>query len=322
MPDAPDLTVVAVDDLGRLQFVDLRTGDRHRLDLALPPIDATRLGVDTMVEVDGDVVMDADDAVVSLDLDRRIVTVVARDHRVVPSTSPTAVWLVDDFGGDASGTATATRFEPNRVGDEQAQPTVRLPATARVVAGTPDGVIVALRGQTTMVSTDGTGRTIASSPVIASDGRRLARVSCTGARCAATIGTVDDPDRVRTPLARTETSGDPVVATGAFSPDGRLLAVVLEPDLTEGPSAGAAEALVIAVADGRVREHIRIRRHRGDTPLAWSADGRWLAVGAGRTILMWSMVRDEVVPLDDIGVATSVRGLLILSRSVRAPPTG
>jgi hypothetical protein len=71
-----------------------------------------------------------------------------------------------------------------------------------------------------------------------------------------------------------------------------------------------------------VREHIRIRRHRGDTPLAWSADGRWLAVGAGRTILMWSMVRDEVVPLDDIGVATSVRGLLILSRSVRAPPTG
>lgn len=84
---APDMTVIAVDDFGRLQFIDVRTGDRYRLDLNLPPMDATRIGADTMIEAGGRIVMDANDAVVTVDLDTRLVRVVAEDYRVVPATS-------------------------------------------------------------------------------------------------------------------------------------------------------------------------------------------------------------------------------------------
>ena len=60
-----------------------------------------------------------------------------------------------------------------------------------------------------------------------------------------------------------------------------------------------------------------IRQVRGPTPLAWSPDGRW-AVGAGRAVQLWH-ADPGVVRLDDIGVATSVREVLLLSGSVRAP---
>jgi hypothetical protein len=84
---APDLTVIAVDDFGRLRFIDVRAGDWHRLDLDLPPTVATRFAADTMIEAGGRSVMDADDAVVTVDLDTRLVRVVAEDYRVVPATS-------------------------------------------------------------------------------------------------------------------------------------------------------------------------------------------------------------------------------------------
>ena len=64
-----------------------------------------------------------------------------------------------------------------------------------------------------------------------------------------------------------------------------------------------------------------IRQVRGPTLLAWSPDGRWLAVGAGRAVQLWHADRG-VVRLDDTGVATSVRGVLLLSGSARAPSAG
>lgn len=320
VPDTSDMTVVAVDDLGTLQFIDVRTGDRRRVDLVLPAISATRVGVDTMVEVDGEIVMDANDAVVALDLDRGIVSIVAEDRRVVPSISPTAVWLVDDFGGES--TPTATRFEPARPDDDAARPTVGLPTMSRAVAGTRDGVIVALPGRTAAVSTDGTRRRIASGRAIASDGARLAHLSCGPTQaCGIVIGTLDDPDRARTRLTRAGASLNPSLVTGAFSPDGRRLAVALDPDITETAGGRAAEVLVIEVTDGRLRRRMTIRQVRGPPPLAWSPDGRWLVVGAGRAVQLWHADRG-VVLLDDIGVATSVRGVLLLSGSVRAPPAG
>lgn len=56
--------------------------------------------------------------------------------------------------------------------------------------------------------------------------------------------------------------------TGAFSPDGRRLAVALDPDITETAGARAAEVLVIEVADGRLRRarsswHHQATRGRG-----------------------------------------------------------
>lgn len=311
VPAAPRLTVVAVDDLGRVHVIDLRTGDRRRLDVELPPtIGATRVGVDTIVEVDGRIVMDADDAVVVVDLETSIVHMVTVGRRVVTSTTR-HVWLVHDLTDVG---ATAVRFEPGRFADRARHPMIRLPARAHAVAGSPRGLIVAQPGQTIVVSGDGTHRQVASGPALASDGERLAWLRCEPAQaCAIAIGTVDEPDRVRTPLARSQAPAIPRTVAGAFSPDGRLLAVAAAPRSADGPALGPAEVSVIDAASGRLRRRIATGQPWSSAPVAWSPDSRWLAVGTGRTITLWSAARDELVALDDIGIVTSVRGLLVSS---------
>jgi hypothetical protein len=280
------------------------------LDLNVPPMDATRVGVDTMIEVGDRIIMDANDAVVAVDPRTRIVTIVLEGRRVVPATS-TTVWLVDDFRGV---TATATRFDPRQIDDSDMYLTVRLPAMAHAVAGSRDHLVVALPEQTITISTDGTSQHVAPGPAVASDGRRLAWLRCDRTRaCRMVIGTVDDPNRTTTRGASVELPEDPALLNGAFSPDGRLLAVAVEPGVTERAGARGGQVLIIDVADGTLRQRIALQGRPGYAPVAWSADGRWLAVGTGRTILMWSPDEDAVIPLDNIGVATSVRGLLLSS---------
>jgi hypothetical protein len=265
-------------EAGGARLVDLATGGHHVLRLA----DAG-LGTPTgavAVTARGTAIGVGRD-VVRIDPAARPVRL-AVDHRLVSAGGPTALWLhaVDD----ATGGGTATLL------DDSGTVLARLgvPPGTRPIAGTAERLVVGGPGTLAVVRTDGSRRVIARGDPVASDGERVAWVDCADERaCAVVMGTVDDPARIRTTAAPADLRviGPP---TGAFSPDGRWLALPRPPTAADGVAwhvvvLDTATGVEVARVDGTDAAHV---------PMAWSPDGRWLVIETRDGLTAWQAGRD------------------------------
>lgn len=237
---------------------------------------AVAIGDGVLTEMGGDVVRLVDG--------RRPVRVAA-DHRLVSTAGDRAVWVFDNVDTALGGTAT-------RVGsDGTVGARVAVPARTRPIAGTADTLVVGGPGTIGVVEPSGSARLVAHGDPLTSDGEHIAWLDCTADdRCAIVLGTVDDPDRVRTMLAPEDLpAGVYGPPAGAFSPDGRWLALPVSP-------AGAAPGiLVLDTTTG-----VQARRLPGQpgaasrTPLAWSPDSRWLVAATGDDLVAWQVGHEEL----------------------------
>jgi hypothetical protein len=293
-PDA-DLTIIAADG-DELLLLDTASGDRRRIEVAPVVLDdvIAVIGDDLVVEAGSDVVRLADDQIRPLRL--------AEDHLLVPTVADDAVWIYSGGTPYADGTATLLGLD-GRVRDHVAMPAVALP-----LAGTGDRLIVDTPAGVAVVDRDG-GRTVARGTALATDGDRLAWLDCDGGlSCAVVVGTVDDPDQVRATLDAADLpAGFAGLPIGAFSPDGRWLAL----PLYRTDEQGRLEQIVLSVLDTATGAEVfrtdgTPARPRG-TPLAWSPDSRWLVFASGGNIRGWQVDGDRAVSIaTDVGTVDAL----------------
>lgn len=289
LPGAPvDLTIIAADDNG-LHLLDTDTGNVRRIAVRRPTPAALS---ETLFIVGGDIVVDADTDVVVVHRSAARPTRIAAGHRAVPTVDDSSVWVFDNATPFVTGTA-------SRIGlDGTVHAQVELPAIAEPIVGTADGLVVGTPGAVTLVGTDGQRRLLARGMAVATDGRRLAWLRCTDdLSCVVNIGTVDDPEQVRTTL-------DPAVLpagyfglpTGTFSPDGRWLALPLYES-----SRGLEDVTVSVIDTATGTEAYRAEgssRTPFNTPLAWSPDGAWLVFVSGTELRAWRAGQQQATTLD------------------------
>jgi hypothetical protein len=287
---APDLTVVAADDTG-LQLLDVRTGDLERVEVRRP----NRASLsETLFMIGGSLIVDADNDVVAIPETGRRPSRIAANHRAIRTIDDDAIWVFDNFTPYVSGTASRVTF------DGQVEAQVQLPAVAEPLVGTGDGLVVGAPGAITFVSGDGDRRLIARGMTVATDGRRLAWLRCEDdLSCGVTIGTIDDPEQIRTAL-------DPAVLPagffglpiGTFSPDGRWLAM----PLYRSRGRRGVEGVTVSVIDtrtGTASEQLTGSSLTPfDTPLAWSPDSRWLVFVSGADVRLWDATTGREITLD------------------------
>lgn len=289
VPEAPDVEIVAADFVSRLQMVDVATGDVEALEVfsggrRTRPDGLQRIGDAMVLDVGGDVVR--------VDEDREAPAVVARGHRSIPTGDDSSVWVYDGEPFAVGGTASLVGF------DGEVRERVDLPALAQPLAGTAEGLLVRTPGAVTLIGSDGGRRHVAPGQGLVSDGRRLAWLDCTqDLTCYAVAGTVDDPEQVRVELGADDLPvglGEP---GGAFSPDGRWLAL----PLFRRQEASASEQRDVAIIDltiGAQAQRVRGSALVSPTPVAWSPDSRWLAISTGSGLRLWSAASNEVADLD------------------------
>jgi hypothetical protein len=290
LEEARELTVVAADDAG-LQLLDLGTGDLERIEVRRPGRASLS---DTLFTVGGDLIVDADNDVVAVPRTGRRPSRVAAGHRAIRTLDDDAVWVFDNFTPYVSGTASRVTLD----GRIEAQ--VELPAVAEPLVGTADGLLVGAPGAITYVSGDGHRRLVARGMTVATDGTRLAWLQCEDdLSCVVTIGTVEDPEQVRTAL-------DPAVLPagffglpiGTFSPDGRWLALPLYRSRGRRGVEGVTVS-VIGTQTGTERVQLEGSSLTPfDTPLAWSPDGRWLVYVSGADVRLWDATTGRETALD------------------------
>lgn len=286
--DPVDLTIVAADDTG-LYLLDTDTGDLRRIAVRRPTPASLS---ETLMVIGDDIVVEADADVVALHRSAARPTRIAADHRAVPTLDDGSVWVFDKASPFVAGTA-------SRIGlDGTVHTQVQLPAVAQPVVGTGDGLVVSTPGAVTLIGNDGARSLVVRGMAVAADGQRLAWLECADdLSCSITIGTVDDPGQVRTAL-------DPTVLppgffglpAGAFSPDGRWLALPLY------ENARGLEDVTVSVID--TTTGIEAFRAEGssripfDTPLAWSPDGAWLIFVSGSDLRAWRAADRRATTLD------------------------
>lgn len=289
VPAAPDVEIVAADFVSRLQLIDLATGDITALEVfaggrRTRPDGLQRIGDAMVLDVGGDVVR--------VDEERGSPIIVARGHRSIPTTDDASVWVYDGEPMVSGGTASRVDF------DGQIRQRVDLPAVAQPLAGTADGLLVRTPGTVSLIAADGGRSRVAPGQGLVSDGRRLAWLDCTqDLRCFVVAGTVDDPDQVRVELDSEDLPVGLDAAGGAFSPDGRWLAL----PLLRREQHFAAERREIAIIDLTIGA--QARRVAGSplvspAPVAWSGDSRWLAISSGSGLRLWSARTNQVAELD------------------------
>jgi hypothetical protein len=291
---AGDHTLVIADPLA-LYEVDLATGGVRRLAMS----DGTWGPLtEPLMTVGGDVITTTSAGVLRIPV-RTPPERIARDHRAVPTLDDSSVWVFDNLSTPLGGVATRVRFDGG-VTDR-----LTVPDITRPLAGTADRIVVGGPGTVAVLGTDGSHRLLADGDPVASDGTRIAWVHCTAdRRCALVLGTVDDPDHVRVTLADEDLPGGVFgLPAGAFSPDGRWLAVPLSPAAADD---GRSRVMVVDTSTGA-----QVRRLTGaygpGTPIAWSPDGRWLALATRSGLRLWDAERDAVRSLPT--VARRIRGL-------------
>lgn len=289
LPGSPaGLTIIAADDNG-LYLLDTDAGSLRRITVRHP---APASLSETLFVVGDDIVVDADNNVVVLPRTSVRPTRIAAGHRAVPTVDDGAVWVFDSVTPFVTGTA-------SRIGlDGTVLNQVQLPAIAEPLVGNADGLVVGTPGAVTFVAADGQRRLLARGMAVASDGRRLAWLQCADdLSCAVNIGTVDDPNQVRTAL-------DPAVLpagffglpTGAFSPDGRWLALPLYKS-----SRGLGDATVSVIDTTTGTEAYRAKgsaRTPFNTPLAWSPDSRWLIFVSESDLRAWRAGQRQATTID------------------------
>lgn len=292
----PPLTLVVADAFSRLQVIDTTTGDVTTVQVLPEP---SRTRPRALWTLGDSVILDTVGDVVSLPADSRQPTLLARDHRSVPTSGAASLWVYDgvDFTGRDAGTGgTASRIARDGTVLDQ----IAVPALAQPVAATPDSLI--LRTPAAVVEVGANGRTRRTVPgqVLASDGIRVARLACEDDLvCDVVIGTFDDPDQVRTPLAPADIPADlSQTPQSQFSPDGRWLAFAVHRTRRTGLT-DSSRVSVIDVATGQ--EALRVPGSpltEPQTPFAWSPDGRWLALSSGSSVRVWDARRGELIDLD------------------------
>lgn len=279
---APDLTVV-VGHREQLALIDLATGDTRQM--RLPRSRRPPPGLDSMFRVGSDLIVNHHNAVIRVTPGQTRPMRIAVDRHAIPTFDDASLWVIDEL---VSATpTTATRVAPDGTVIDR----VRLPAVARPIAGTDDGLLVSAPGGVGLVSGDGATEITSAGELIATDGERIARVDCEAAvRCLIVLGTLNDPDQVRAQLAEEHIpAGYYGLPTGAYSPDGRWLAV----PLYQVDDVGALERPRIAVIDtvtGGEVAHIQGPFTQGFSalPLAWSADSEWLFVASEDGVTSWN----------------------------------
>lgn len=292
----PTLTLVVADAFSRLHVIDIVTGDTTAIQVLAQP---SRTRPRALWTLRGGVILDTVGDVVRLAGDAQRPTLLAGDHRSVPTSGASSLWVYDgvDFTGRDAGTGgTASRI--TRDGDVLDR--VTLPALAQPMAATPDSLVLRTPGAVRLVGANGRTRRTVPGWGLASDGIRLARLACDdGLACNVVIGTFDDPDQVRTPLAPADLPADLSESPQSrFSPDGRWLALTIHRTRRTGLT-DSSRVSIIEVATGD--EVLRVRGSpltEPQTPFAWSPDGRWLALSTGSGVRMWDAERGEVTDLD------------------------
>lgn len=291
LPDAGGLTLVAADNLSRLRVINLATGASKRMQLEDPETQSN-ITADTMVVVGDDVVVDVNNDVVLVSNGERRAIRLARDHRAIPTAADDGVWVVSGSSPNMVSTASLLSLD----GTPTFQ--VPLPALADPVAGTRDSLIVTTPGQMVRIAADGSRQVVAAGPAIASDGERLAWLTC-GAdlSCAVAMGTIADPDQVRLQLepAHLPASG---ALHGAFSPDGRWLALPLHRFDEQGDERSSSISIIDTAAGVEVGRAQASDPDQFATPLAWSPDSRWLAIAQDGRVRMWDATTAALTELD------------------------
>lgn len=290
LPGDVDLTVVIADFVSRLQIVDVATGGVRGVAVFAP---TARSRPQALVSTDDSIIIDANGDVVRLRDGQRRPTVLAHDHRSIPTADDDSLWVFDGVSGVVGGTASRLGF------DGSVLDRVALPAVARPLAGTADSLVVALPGTVSRIDTDGSRQEIARGDGFASDGVHLARLDCSAdLACAVVIGTVREPDQVEVQLAATDRpAGLSGVPGGAFSPDGRWFALPLHRGSRNRPVADSS----ISIID--VTTGVEVLRLPGSplrplsSPMAWSPDGRWLAMSIGGRVRLWDAEGGDVTQL-------------------------
>lgn len=201
--------------------------------------------------------------------DRPRPVVLARNHHLVATSDTSSVWVHNGGLGGLSGVATRLGLD-GAVLDQ-----IALPALARPLVGTRDGLLVGTAGTIIEVDGGGSHREIAHGLALASDGRRLAHLDCAAdLSCSVMFGTIDDPDGVRVPLQPDDVPlGLFDKPSGRFSPDGRWLALPL---YRAGRNAQVERSSVV-IFD--VRLGVEALRLEG-SPCAYPQPTRWRFVDA------------------------------------------
>lgn len=288
---APGLTLV-VGHRERLALIDMATGDIRQVQL--PPSSRPPPGVGAMFSVGPDVIVNHHNTVIRLTPGEGSPVRVAEDRRAIPTFDDASIWISDELTSAVASTAARVAL------DGAILDRVRLPAVSRPVAGTADGLVVSSPGSITLVKGDGAEEITSSGDLIATNGRQVARVDCDAAlRCLIVLGTLDNPDQARTPLDEENMpAGYFGLPTGAYSPDGRWVAV----PLYQIDGAGTLERPWITVIDAATgAEAVRVQgpftQAFSALPLAWSPDSEWLFVASQDGITSWNATTGQTRPL-------------------------
>ena len=210
---------------------------------------------------------------------------VARAEQFVPSSAPGRLWVARTRRHQRY-----LKFESLREATPRGRTVYRvrrdLPRWSFAQGSVADRLIFG-RGNDIEVWDPRTGkvdRRLHDAWVVATRGSRLAW--CGGACRAVRVSAPTTVERVLRPPSRTKLSG----TSGAFSPDGRQLAVSV---MRRGHSR-------VAVVDLETRDWRLVRgaRLREYPALAWSPSGRWLYfTDGGRRLLAWRQGSPSAVPL-------------------------
>ncbi|CAN5908235.1 hypothetical protein BH23ACT10_BH23ACT10_28710 [soil metagenome] len=292
LADTTGFTIVVADFASRLQMVDVSSGAVETIVLFTEG-SASRAA--TLQAIGDDLVLDTTSGVVvRLREGQQRPVVLARNHRSVTTTAVASVWVHDGTAFGAGGIATRIDLDGTELDR------IELPALARPLAGTADGLIVATPDTISLIDGDGTRQSVTRGQALASDGRRVATLQCDGdLSCNVVAGPIDDPDRVSIPLGPGEVpTGLFNVSRGRFSPDGRWLAL---PVHTPRRGGGLAKSRVVVYDLVLGIEAFNSRGSsltQPDTPLAWSPNSRWLIVSTGIGLVAWELESLDVTELN------------------------
>lgn len=278
----PELTVVIADFGSRVQLVELATGAQRTVPVF---VDGTRQRPDALQIVGDSIVLDAAGRVIRLvEGDEGAPQQLARNHRSIPTEDATSVWVFDQLAANIGGVATRVGFD-GTVADR-----IELPALARPLAGTAEGLVIRTPGTVSLIDSDGDRHLVARGQALASDGTHLARLDCLGdLSCGIVVGTLDQPDQARVTLQ----PGDIPVGLfdepqAAFAPGGGYLALPVYREVGNN-RIDRSSIVVIDTALGTVVDRVPGSTLTAPTtPFAWSPDGTWLAVSSGTRLLLWN----------------------------------
>jgi WD40 repeat protein len=238
-------------------------------------------------------------------------TRLARNHFALPTFDDTSVWVRGSLYG-VVGTSLLLRLRLDGTVTDR----IVVPAVAQPRAGIADGVLLSTPSGIHIASGDGVRRITASGELLAvSADRRLAWLDCAAdLSCYIVIGTLDDPDQVRVPIAPNEvTTGDIGLPLGRFSPDGRQLALPLlrfgVGEMNMMNAHGAVAILDTATGSEMTRIQNPLSEAYEGSPFEWSPDGRFLFVGLGSILSAWDADTGDLTELDDR--PNPIRGLAV-----------